>query len=286
MSRAGQPPSAVELAPRHKLGLTLANPVLLAPGVIGYGDAAAPGFALSQVGAYITAPVSRRAWRGALPQLVEAPGGVLWRRGWWNPGVARVARDFGELWRRSPAPVIVHAVGDGPDDLASVVTELERQPGVSGLQIDAPGDAEIASTLVWAVREAADLPLLVRLPLDVSDSVVQTVLDAGADALVIAQPPEGLGVDPVSGQVVRGQFYGVGLATLVAARLADLATWARAPLVACGGVFSVDAARLLMAAGAAAVQVDVALWIDPTLPGRMAAALSGVSNASSGSARE
>lgn len=285
MTRARHSTTAVELAPRHKIGLTLANPVLLAPGVIGYGDVAAPGFALGQAGGYVTAPVSRRAWRGSLPQLVEAPGGVVWRRGWWNPGVARVVRDFGELWRHSPTPVIVHAVGDGPDDLASVAAELERQPGVSGLHIDAPADAESAPALVWAVREAADLPLLVRLPLDVSDGVVQAVLDAGADALVMAQPPEGLYVDAGSGQAVRGQFYGLGLAALVAARLADLATWAPVPLVACGGVFSVAAAHVLLAAGAAAVQVDVALWIDPTLPGRMAAALSGASNASSGTAR-
>lgn len=285
MSHAPRPSSAVELAPRHKLGLTLPNPVLLAAGVIGYGDAAAPGFALSQLGGYVTAPVTRRAWRGQPPQLLEVSGGVLWQRGWWNPGVGRVVRDHGDLWRHSPAPVIVHVAGDGPDDLASVAAELEHQPGVSGLEIDVPIDAAIAPRLVWAVRGAADLPLLARLPLAVPDSVAQAVLDAGVDALVIAQPPDGLHVDQANGRAVRGQFYGAGLASLVAARIADLATWVQAPLVACGGVFSVAEALLCLAAGAAALQVDVAVWIDPALPGRIAEVLSGVSYASSRAAR-
>jgi dihydroorotate dehydrogenase (NAD+) catalytic subunit len=261
--------NAVELAPRHKLGLTLPNPVLLAAGVIGYGDVAAPGFALSQLGGYVTAPVTRRAWRSQPPQLLAVTGGVLWQRGWWNPGMRRVVRDYGDLWRRSPAPVIVHVAGDGPDDLASVAAELERQPGVSGLELDVPADGEIAPGLVWTVREAADLPLLARLPLHTPDSVAQAVLDAGADALVVAQPPDGLHVDPLSGRAVRGQFYGAGLASLAAARIADLATWVQAPLVACGGVFSVAEAALYLQAGAVALQIDVAVWIDPALPGRI-----------------
>lgn len=266
MSHTAHPSSAVELAPQHKLGL-------VAAGVIGYGDATAPGLALSQLGGFVTAPVTRRAWRSQPLQVLEVSGGVLWQRGWWNPGVRRVLRDHGDQWQYGPVPVIVHVAGDGPDDLASVAAELERQPGVGGLELDVPADREIAPALIWAVREAADLPLLARLPLSAPDAVVQAVLDAGADALVIAQPPDGLHVDRASGHTVRGRFYGVGLAVQTAARIADLAAWAQAPLVACGGVFSVADALACLAAGARALQVDVAVWIDPTLPGRIAEAL-------------
>lgn len=271
----------VELAPRHKLGLTLTNPVLLAAGVIGYGDAALPGLELGRLGAYVTAPVTRRPWRGDLPQVVETPGGLLWRRGHWNPGVRVVVRDYANLWRRSRAPVIVHLAGDDPDELGSVASTLESTPGVAGLEMDLlrahhdeAGDLEEAVEQVQAVRAAADLPILARLPLSVSDEAVQALVDLGAvDALVLAQPPAGLRYSAASGAQINGQFHNRALAPLLAARIADLAGWAGVPLVACGGIHSVDDALAYLAAGAAAVQVDTAVWVDPRLPGRIVAAL-------------
>lgn len=268
-------PAPIDLAPQHKLGLTLANPVMLAAGVAGYGDALGPGGTLEGLGALVTAPVTRHAWRRRTPRLWETPEGVLWQRGWWNPGVGRVVRDFAGLWQRSPAPVIVHVAGAEPDELAAVAGRLEDLPGVAGLEVDVPADAAITQARIWAVREAADLPLLARLPLAMPDAAVQGALDAGADALVVAQPPTGLCLDPTTGQPERGDLYGPALAPQVAARLAELAAWVKAPLVACGGVFALEHALTALAAGAVAVQVDLAVWIDPSLPGRLATALAG-----------
>lgn len=275
--------SHVELAPRHKQGLTLASPVMLAAGVVGYGDALPPGLELTRIGAYVTAPVTRRPWQGQPPRVVEVPGGVLWQRGLWNPGVRSVIRDFAGWWRRGPAPVIVHLGGHEPGDLAAVASILEQTPGVAGLEVDMPPAAtpededpiDLAVTLVRVVREAADLPLLLRLPLHAGDEAVQAVLDAGVDALVLAQPPAGLVFDAASGTTTRGGLHGPGLAPQIAARLAELAGWTGAPLVACGGVHSVQDALTYLAVGAVAVQLDTAIWVDPGLPARIAAALSG-----------
>jgi len=275
----------VELAPRHKLGLTLTNPVLLAAGMIGYGDAGLPGLDLGRLGAFVTAPVTRRPWRGDLPQVAETPGGLLWRRGLWNPGVRVVVRDYGNLWRRSRAPVIVHLAGDDPDELASVASTLESTPGVAGLELDLlrayhdeAENLEEAIEQVRAVRAAADLPLLARLPLSTSDETVQALVESGGvDALVLAQPPAGLRYDAARGVQITGQLHGRSLAPLLAARIADLAGWVGVPLVACGGVHSVDDALAYLAVGAAALQVDTAVWVDPQLPGRIVAAVGEVS---------
>jgi len=268
---------AIDLAPRHKLGLALANPVMLAAGVAGYGDALAPGLTMAGLGAWVTAPVTRRPWHGQRPAIVETTGGVVWQRPLWNPGVKRVLRDFTSLWRRSPAPVIVHIADPHPDDLAAVAAELEASDSVAGLEIDLPAqaDASLAATLVWAVRESADLPLLVRLPLALPDAVLQAALDAGADALVVAQPPDGLTRDPESGELRLGGFHGPGLAPLIAARLAALARQVPVPLVACGGIHSLEDAQTCLQAGALAVQVDLVAWVDPRLPARLAVALTG-----------
>jgi dihydroorotate dehydrogenase (NAD+) catalytic subunit len=281
--RPASAPGLVELAPRHKLGLLLTNPVLLAAGVVGYGDAALPGLELGRLGGFVTAPVSRRPWRGDLPQVVETPGGLLWRRGLWNPGVRVVVRDYASLWRRSRAPVIVHLAGDDPDELASVASTLESTPGVAGLELDLlsayhdeAGNLEEAVEQVQAVRSAADLPILARLPVSTSDEAVQALVDLGAvDALVLAQPPAGLRYDVASGAQISGQLHSRALAPLIAARVADLAGWVGVPLIACGGVHSVDDALGYLAVGAAAVQIDTAVWVDPRLPGRVVAAVAG-----------
>lgn len=273
----------INLAPRHKLGLTLTNPVMLAAGVIGYGDAALPGLALGRLGGFVTAPVTRRPSRGDLPQVAEITGGLLWRRGLWNPGVRVVVRDYSALWRRSRAPVVVHLAGDDPDELAAAAATLESTPGVAGLEMDLlasyqdeAGDLEEAAEQVMAVRRAADLPILARIPLSASDDAVQALVQMGAvDALVLAQPPEGLRYDAAKGAPLTGQLFGRALAPLLAARIASLAGWVSAPLVACGGIHTLDDALACLAVGAVAVQIDTAVWVDPLLPERIVEALGG-----------
>ncbi len=274
---------AVELAPQHKLGLALTNPVLLACGVIGYGDALAPGLDLSRLGGFVTAPVTRRPMHGQPPRVLDGPGGLLWQRGRWNPGIRNVLRDHAALWRRCPTPVIVHIAGDEPDELAAVAEALEQTPGVAGLEIDlfttqldsVFAMADTATEMVKAVRRAADLPLLARLPIGLIDEAIEPVLDAGVDALVLAQPPTGLRLDPGTSVIVRGGMHGPALTLLIAARLAELAGWVGVPLVACGGVHSLEDVLTFLAVGAKAVQIDTAVWVDPDLPGRIAAALAG-----------
>jgi dihydroorotate dehydrogenase (NAD+) catalytic subunit len=261
----------------------LTNPVLLTAGVVGYGDAALPGLDLGRLGGFVTAPVTRRPWRGELPQVAETPGGLLWQRSLWNPGVRVVVRDYAGLWRRSRAPVIVHLADDDPDELASVASTLESTPGVAGLELDLlaayhdeAGDLEEAVEQVQAVRAAADLPIMVRLPFSTSDEAMQALVELGVvDALVLAQPPAGLHYDAARGVQVTGQLHSRTLMPLLAARIADLAGWVGLPLVACGGVHSEEDALSYLAVGAAAVQIDTAVWVDPWLPGRIVTALEG-----------
>jgi dihydroorotate dehydrogenase (NAD+) catalytic subunit len=215
--------------------------------------------------------------------VIEGSGSVLWQRGLWNPGIRIVLRDYSGIWRRSPAPVIVHIGGDEPDDLAAVADSLEKTPGVAGLEIDPyamhldsiDAIADHAAEMVRAVRAEADLPLLARVPLYLADEAVESVLEAGADALVVAQPPDGLCLDPATLTTTRGEIHGPALQPQIAAWLARLASWVGVPLVACGGVHSLEDALTYLALGAKAVQIDTAVWVDPGLPGRVAAALAG-----------
>ncbi|MCB0203721.1 MAG: dihydroorotate dehydrogenase [Anaerolineae bacterium] len=267
----------VELAPNHKFGLNLANPVMLAAGVAGYGDIQVPGLDLAALGGLVTAPVTRRPNRRQLPQIHELPGGLFWQRDIWNPGLRVVLRDFAPPWRRLGTPVIVHLGADDLSEVAALASALERTPGVAGLELDAPDDTDArhAVALVRSVRESSDLPILVRVPLQASDAFVKVLLEAPLSALVIAQPPSGARIDQDSGWLSFGSVHGPLLAPLVTARIAALADWVDVPLVACGGVHSLDDALAHLAAGAQAVQIDTAVWVDPGLPGRIIAALAG-----------
>ena len=97
----------------------------------------------------------------------------------------------------------------------------------------------------------------------------------GVDALVLAQPPAGMHYNVAGGVQISGQLHSRALAPLLAARIADLAGWVDVPLVACGGVHSVDDALSYLAVGAVALQIDTALWVDPRLPMRIVAAVEG-----------
>lgn len=265
----------VELAPQHKVGLSLANPVMLASAVAGYGDIQAPGLDLAALGGLVTAPVTRRPARRNVPQIQELPGGLFWQRGDWNPGLRIVLRDFAPLWRRLALPIIVHLAADDPGEIAALAGGLEGVRSVAGLELDAPDDdPRLATDLVWAARQAADLPILVRVPLTAGDDLVKALLETPVDALVVA-PPAGARIDPASGHLVYGSVHGAALAPLVTARIAALAGWVEAPLVACGGIHNLDDALAQLAAGARAVQIDTAVWVDPSLPGRIVAALAG-----------
>lgn len=266
----------VELAPHHKVGLSLANPVMLAAGVAGYGDIQAPGLDLAALGGLVTAPVTRRPARRQVPQLHELSGGLFWQRGEWNPGLRVVLRDYASLWRRLPAALIVHLAASDPDEVAALAGALERVAGVAGLELDAPhdGDARRAAALVRAARDAADLPILARVPLSAPDETVHALTESAVDALVIAPPPAAR-IDPANGRLAHGSVHGPALAPLVTARIAALADWVDLPLVACGGVHSLDDALAHLAAGARAVQIDTAVWVDPALPARIVATLAG-----------
>ena len=267
----------IELAPRHKVGLPLSNPLMTAAGCFGYGPEYADLVDISRLGAIVTNPVSLRPRRGAAqPRLVETPGGFILNTGGQNPGVRRVLQRYAAAWKRLGRPIVAHLVPDDLEALARTARALETAGGVAGLEVGLPEDASPADAagLVTAARES-ELPLLARLPLARAADLAAVCIEAGADALVVGSPPIGSGLHPSgSGQVVTGRLYGPALHALVVHALLKVRPLVDVPLVGCGGIHSVEDARALLGVGASAVQVDSAIFIDPSLLGRLAEALS------------
>jgi dihydroorotate dehydrogenase (NAD+) catalytic subunit len=255
----------IELAPYHKIGLTLANPIMLAAGCAGYGQAYHALLEQRHFGALVTNPITLRPRRGSRqPRLVETGTGLILNVGEQNPGVKKVIRRYARLWPSLAIPVIAHLPAEAPDDLGRTARALAACEAVSAIELALPPDATPPEVSRWlkAIQAVCQLLILVKLPLMATPDVLEAAVTALADALVIGTPPEAATLAG-PGQIMSGTFYGPSLFHLVLARVRQVRGATNLPLIAAGGVHSPAEVEVLLAAGAQAVQLDTLLWRDP-----------------------
>jgi dihydroorotate dehydrogenase (NAD+) catalytic subunit len=299
---------AVDLAPNHKVGLALANPVMPAAGCFGFGAAYARLVEVDPLGAVLVGPITARPRRGAEPpRTLPIPGGVLLHTGLANPGVAAVTRRYARAWARSPVPVIVHVAGTNPEEATSCCRRLSGVAAVAGVELGLPDTIDVSTTpagrtpeagayphshrddgagrgltaaiddataVISAAHAATSQPLIVRLPLVWADALCEPAVEAGADALTVAAPPRGTAWHEASERFVTGRLYGPFVLPLALRALRRVAERVSVPLIGCGGIHSVEDALTFLRAGATAVQVGGALWRDPASLARIARGLS------------
>jgi dihydroorotate dehydrogenase (NAD+) catalytic subunit len=258
-------PLAIELAPRHKTGLHLRTPVMVAAGCYGLGTEYRGVVEVESLGAVVVGPVTMRRRAGAAPpRAVPIPGGVLLHTGLANPGLPTVLRRYGRAWERSPAPVILHLAATSPGEVTAACLRASGVEMVAGVELGLhdgvePGDAQ---ALVAAAQSALRQPLLVRLPLPNAARLAEVTVAAGADALTVGAPPRGTVFH--RDRFVTGRLYGPFVLPLALRALRQAAEAVDVSLVGCGGVGSVEDALAFLQAGASAVQVGAALWQDPS----------------------
>lgn len=276
----------IDLAPGHKVGMVVANPVLLGAGSIGLGDARHPELETSSLGAVVVGPVSRQSRAGSPPpRYAPLPGGMVLGTGAQNRGLDATLRKVATQWARLGAPVAVQ-VAEWGESAVRLVRRLAEVDGVAALELLLPGSEPAAVRRYLApLAEACDLPIWAKLahaPEQELCAAAEAAVLAGAAALVVAQPPQGAAMAHgahvhsahLEGALVHGELYGPALFAQTLALLHAVATRALpVPLIASGGIFSEAQVRAALAAGAAAVQLDAVAWIEPTLPAQIARAL-------------
>ena len=270
----------IELAPNHKTGLALANPVMPAAGCFGFGAEYAHLIEVDRLGAVVVGPVTAGKRQGANPpRTLPVPGGVLLHTGLANPGISAVVRRYSRSWTRCPVPVLVHVAGTSPDATASCCHRLATVDTVAGIEIGLPDSAgpEDVCAIVEAAAATARQPILVRLPLSSAAQLCEATVEAGANALTVGAPPRGTMWHEPSGRFVTGRLYGRFVLPLALHALRRVAERVAVPLVGCGGIHSVEETQAILRAGAAAVQIAGAVWRDPGRLGDIARALGGPS---------
>lgn len=136
---------------------------------------------------------------------------------------------------------------------------------IAAIEVGIPPDCLPRDIDYWvrAIQDGCMLPVLAKLPLGATPKILEVVANACVDALVIGFPSPAAVQVPNAGQMVAGSLYGSMLHHLVLYDIQRVMDLIDLPVIAAGGVHSATDARLFLEVGAAAVQIDTLLWVEP-----------------------
>ncbi|MEI6647511.1 MAG: dihydroorotate dehydrogenase [bacterium] len=269
-------------------GIRMANPVTVASGTFGYGKEYADLVDVTQLGAITVKGIRLQPWNGnPLPRHVEVPGGMINAIGLQGPGVEGFIRDYMPFLQKVGVPVIVNIWGTSTEEYAEVARHLSDVPGVSGLElnISCPNvkegghafgtDPRTVANLISIVRAATSLPILPKLAPNVPDIkvFVRAAQESGANAISMINTIPAMAIDietrkPILANKVGG-LSGSAIHPVAVKLVYEAAQVATVPILAMGGILEPAHAIEFMIAGATAVAVGTANFIDPSTPLRV-----------------
>jgi dihydroorotate dehydrogenase (NAD+) catalytic subunit len=273
---------SIQIAPKHKPGLLLANPVMTASGTFGYGTEYGQLFDIQRLGAIVCKGTTLNPREGnPQPRLAETPCGLLNSIGFQNIGVRALIKEKAPIWASWRVPVIVNIAGDTIDDYAKVAGELDGVAGISAIEVNIScpnikaGGVEFginpksAAEVTAAVKSATSLPILVKLTPNTDDitKMAMAVAEAGADAVTVINTLRGIAIDiaqrkPFLGNIVGG-LSGPAIKPVALYMVYQVAGAVDVPVVGCGGITTASDAIEFIMAGASAVQVGTANLTSP-----------------------
>jgi dihydroorotate dehydrogenase (NAD+) catalytic subunit len=270
-------------------GIKLRNPVLAASGTFGYGIEFASSVDLNKLGGIVTKGLSREPISGnPAPRLWHTEAGMINSVGLQNVGVLAFIRDKLPKLRRFSVPVFANVFGYCEDDYLDVIGALEDTQGIAAyeLNVSCPNtekggmffssDPVSLSQVVRRVRRAATRPVIVKLSPNVAriEPFAKAAEEAGADAISLVNTFVSLAIDIETRMPRLGAGFG-GLSgpaiKPIALRLVyEAAQTVKIPVIGLGGIANGEDAAEFLIAGAHAVQVGTACFIDPRAPQRVA----------------
>lgn len=262
-------------------GLSMKNPVTTASGTFAAGREYADFVDVASLGAVTTKGVSLNGWEGnAAPRIAETPSGMLNSIGLQNPGVAHLKAHELPWLADQGATTIVNVSGHSFDEYVQVIEALEEAPvdayevNISCPNVDAGGmtmgcHVPSVEKVVSLCRAATKRPLIVKLTPNVTDitEIARAAEAAGADAISLINTLLGMAVDakrrrPVLARVVGG-FSGPAVKPVALRMVWQCHQAVKVPILGMGGITSGTDAVEFMLAGATAVAVGTANFVNP-----------------------
>lgn len=278
--QASQPSLAVIVG--RERPVRLANPVIAASGTFGYGLEYAGQLDLAQMGGLVTKGVSLKPRVGnPPPRICETAAGMLNAIGLANVGLEVFLRDKLPALIPYGVPVVVNLYGESVEEFVALASVLDQATGVAALELNVScpnvkeGGMAFGCTpgpvgqITAAVRAATRLPLWVKLTPNVADPVpmARAAEAAGADAVCLINTLLGVAIDaksrrPKLGNVLGG-LSGPAIKPVGLRMVWQVAKAVSIPVVGMGGIVSGEDAAEYLLAGASAVQVGTANFLDP-----------------------
>ena len=268
-----------------KIGnLRLKNPVMTASGTFGYGLEYADFVNLADLGGIIVKGTTLNPREGnPYPRMAETAQGMLNCVGLQNKGVDYFCTHIYPLIKDVDTAMIVNVSGNSPEDYAACAARINELPGIPAIElnISCPNvkqggmafgtSPEGAASVVRAVRAAYDKTLIVKLSPNVTSitDIALAVQDAGADAVSLINTLMGMAIDAERRKLVlsigTGGLSGPAVKPVALRMVYQVARAVRIPVIGLGGISSATDAVEFLLAGASAVQIGTANFIDPSV---------------------
>lgn len=263
-------------------GLSLKNPIMPASGCFGFGKEYAKLYDLSKLGAIMikaTTPETRLG--NPTPRVAETPAGMLNAIGLQNPGLNKVMENELTWLEQYEVPIIANVAGYTTEDYVTVAEAISKAPNVHALElnISCPNvkqggitfgtDPLIAEELTKAVKAVSSVPVYVKLSPNVTDigEIAKAVEAGGADGITMINTLLGMRLDTKTGRPVianvTGGLSGPAIKPVALRMVYDVAKQVSIPIIGMGGIATIDDVIDFLSAGASAVAVGTANFVDP-----------------------
>jgi dihydroorotate dehydrogenase (NAD+) catalytic subunit len=275
--------SKSEIATAVQIGsLKLKNPVMTASGTFGYGEEYADYVDLNCLGGIVVKGLSLNPRLGnPPPRIMETAGGMLNAVGLQNVGVNVFIEEKLPFLRRYNVAVIANIYGESTLEYTQVAGRLSQVQGVHALEINVScpnvkkgglcfgADPKAAAEVTRRVRAETDLPVIVKLTPNVTDiaAIAQAVEQAGADAVSLINTLTGMSIDLKTKtprlKNITGGLSGPAIKPVALRMVWQVAQKVAIPVIGIGGIMTAEDALEFMIAGASAVQIGTANFINP-----------------------
>ncbi len=272
--------------------LRLSNPLIAASGCFGYGMEYAGALDLTTLGGFVTKGLFLKAREGHPPErIVETPSGMLNAIGLQGIGVHRFISERLPDLRKTGATTIVNICGTTIDEYAEVARALSQAEGVAAIEINIScpnikeGGIQFGCSLggtfdvVSAVRKATHLPIIPKLTPNVTDpaSFARASEEAGADAVSLVNTFLAMVLDVETRRPAisngMGGLSGPAIRPIAVRMVYECAQAVKIPVIGMGGIASARDVIEFLIAGATAVQIGTANFVDPFIWAKLIAGL-------------
>ncbi|TYS32670.1 dihydroorotate dehydrogenase [Bacillus pumilus] len=263
-------------------GLSLKNPIIPASGCFGFGREFASLYDLSLLGGImIKATTLEPRFGNPTPRVAETGAGMLNAIGLQNPGLKGVLENELPWLEQFDTPIIANVAGSQVDDYVEVAKQISQAKNVHALElnISCPNvktggiafgtDPRMAASLTKAVKDVSSVPVYVKLSPNVANivDIAQAIESAGADGLTMINTLIGMRLNLKTGKPIlankTGGLSGPAVKPVAVRMVHEVSQAVSIPIIGMGGVQSAEDVLEFLLAGASAVAVGTANFVNP-----------------------